>query len=1121
MKRRNTLLLCMFMLAVAIAPRAWGQLSNYVFMSGSGTAVDVGIGTAIFTGTPGGGYTYNGISSILPIGFTFNFSGTAYTTFSVNSNGLMRLGGSSVTSSGSNSLTGAPGYPVIAPYWDQLRVSGGVQGCGKPNVKYLTDGAAPNRRLTVEWRDLDMSAFSPRWVTFQARLYENGKIEFYYGRMSSCDVCNQGYGCTSGSATIGIAVSGADYMSITPFGGGASMSRVSPNDFFNLNGTSITNGELYSFIPCSVVLTGRTGAGNGGTATMANGDTFFNGFLTQVGSESTWLPFTQRMTDAACSGICTLTISGAASGDYFFGTPGTTFRTVNLAGGVLDTVGITFRPTVGGLRSAVLTVTGPGLTRTFNLGARAPLVNYTGILPQGGTSGMNTGDTLMANIVVQRRGSDCFTPFFLTDVSGAAQNIDYTLNDPSGQYSITPDVMISANGTTTPTICFSPINFGPQYATLTVNAGGEIRSFILAAISAAPGGDLRINNVAIDTTTQMFRHTFGCVGEEAVTIPVTMVNRGYNNFQIDAANFYLVDSVYGQGVPNYPYLRDNNGYLVPSYDYIVTEQPGVAPRAANTINFPIVVAQGQSRTIYITFIGQLAGKRFARAVFYTNGQSSSGIDTNGVLTEGVLSFNLFGRANSSKLSDRPGGTLPQGLVFSDVKLRSSEEKWYYLVNNGICPLRVSLDRMVLVSGDVDEFEIVQKPSSPSSNVDPVTNDLILAPGAVDSVLIRFTPIQIGSRRAGLRLATNDSTIQVPGITERGTYYADLYGSGKADLYGEGTDLGSALIGGDESEKTRGVVRFKNTRLNPVTIVSFTIEGLDSLDFGQDASKPWPVTPSTLDVGEDLELVVVFGPQAGGTPGPRIVTIRMITSSGDTVEARVRAIAGTRTISVTPNELNFGPIQSGKISRQSVTIKNTGTLMLKVTEVKGPTGTDFAVTNIERMELAPNQEELFEVTFAPTSAGQATATVDITSNATNGLQQVTLNGTATKAKGLFDDPSATTGRPIENADIALTADGLSVSGVDIVRAADGTTLFQSAPNPGRDIVEFSYSLPARSEVTLALYDAQGRLVRSIDAGLRQTGVTRVSANLAEVPAGVYFYRLTTGGHTLVRQMTIVR
>ena len=54
---------------------------------------------------------------------------------------------------------------------------------------------------------------------------------------------------------------------------------------------------------------------------------------------------------------------------------------------------------------------------------------------------------------------------------------------------------------------------------------------------------------------------------------------------------------------------------------------------------------------------------------------------------------------------------------------------------------------------VDEFEIVTKPSS---TVDPVKNDLVLAPGALDSVEIRFTPSHQGSRRAGLRLVTSDS-----------------------------------------------------------------------------------------------------------------------------------------------------------------------------------------------------------------------------------------------------------------------------------------------------------------------------------------------------------------------------
>ncbi len=1118
MRQCLSLLACLAVLALVATSHASAQLTNYVFSSGTGIQFDVSNGTSVYTGRSGsGGITYQSTGTF-PIGFTFNFAGTNYTQFSISVSGIMGLGPSVVTSSPYNGLQSSS-YPAIAPFWDNLRASGGVQGCGKPNVRYITTGVAPGRILIVEWTDMDMQWYTPAFGTFQARLYESGRIEFWYGRMSSCDVCNQFRGCVSTSATIGIANSSSDYMSVTPNGGGATMSRVSVNDYFNLNGTAIAIGEMYSFIPCTAKLTGRFGPGNGGTVTMANGDTFFSGFLTQVGSQSVYKPFDSRMSDGACAGSLTMTISGAASSDYYFGTPGTLSKVVNLGSGFVDTADITFKPTVGGLRPAVLTVTGPGLTRTFNLAGRAPLVNYTGNVPQGGTTGMNTGDTLFKGIPVPRHGSQCFTPFMLTDVSGASQFIDYTLVDPTGQYSISPDTTIGPYGVTTPRICFNPTRFGPQSATLTVNAGGEPRTFTLLAISAAPGGDLRVDGVPLDTASQMFRNVFSCAGEQAITIPVNMVNTGYNDFQINKIEFYRIDSVYGQGTPRYPYLRDSRGALIPSEDYVLTTQPGVAPLKKNVVTLPIVVPQGTSRTIYMTFVGHEAGKRFARAVIRTNGQSSSGYDTTGLLIEGILSFDLYGRGSSSRLSDRVDGGLPQAITFGDIKLKNSVDATLPIVNNGVCPLRINLDQMAIVAGDVEEFEVVTKPSS---NVDPVTHDLLLAPGASDNITLRFHPIQVGSRRAGLRLVTNDSTIEIPGVTERGVYYVDLYGTGKADLYGEGTDISPALIGGGAPEHTFGTVRFKNTRSNPVQIDSLYIEGADAADFTPSSLKGWPTFPHMLDPGENFELEVEFAPQSTGQPGNREIWVVMITSSGDTVRAKVRSVAGTRTILVSPLFLNFGTLTSGKEARQTVTIKNDGTLPLKITGLNLASGVDFRYTNLTRMELAPGQSEFLEVTYEPSGPGAASTTLDIQSNGTNGTQSVQLSGTAVRTRGRIDDPSVTLGggTPGLQEEVVGMAENLSVSGVVGVRSSEGIMLFQNKPNPGRGLVEISYILPQRADATLSLYDNQGRLVRVIDAGIRPAGTTSVQVDVTGLAAGVYHYRLITGGTVLARQLNVV-
>jgi Abnormal spindle-like microcephaly-assoc'd, ASPM-SPD-2-Hydin/Secretion system C-terminal sorting domain len=1124
MKKVHPLLVGVLIALALSATSAFGQL-NYTFRMGNGANIDVTAGTILFDGAgqsgSGQGGFVNAVQGNLPIGFTFNFNGTDYTEFSVSSNGIMGLGSSWVTWDGYNWLMNAGNPPILAPFWDQLRVSGGVQGCGQPRVSYMTGGAAPSRYLVVEWREVDLVYRSPRWGTFQARLYEGSNtIEFYYSRMDPCDGCGQGYGCANTSASIGIAADASNFMSVTPQGASADVSTSSPNDYVDVLSTQIGDNSLYVFNPCNLILTGLAGPGNGGTLALNDGDTFFNNTVVQMGGSQTFTPFWSRMSDILCTGNLTMWIEGPDAADYYFGAPGNQFASISLDGGVRDTTAITFTPTGTGLRNATLTVTdGGSFVRTFNLAAYTPNVSYIGHIPEGGTAGMTTGDTLLMGKIVQRRGSQSFSPFTLLNVSPVDQFIDFEIYDPLGQYTIDPDGTLEAGGSTTPMITFAPTGFGPQPAMLTVNAGGEIRTFILNAISAAPGGDLSIGALVLDSNATLLTNTHACVGEQITSMLVTIRNTGYNDFIINGADFYRIDTTYGQGRPRYPFVRDAQGELIASADYVLTTVPNVAPSSSNQVVFPMVVPEGGTATFYITFTAQQPGKRFARAFIRTNGESRSGNDTDGVLTEGIVSFDLYGRGTGSRLSDNPGGGLPKAIVFPETHVGSTSDKQLVLYNPGECVLRVSLPFMDIVSGDVDEFTVVQKPSA---SIDPVTGDLLLAPGATETVTLRFKPRQHGSRRAGLRLMTNDSTIQIPGITERGVYYIDLYGPGKADIYAEDVDFGDALIGGTGPDQVRKPVRLKNTLNGPIVITRIIFDGVDTSEFKPDGTPGWPTLPIILNGGQEINLGVVFGPVAGGQPGPRVVMVKLVTEKGDTIQARLTGVAGTRTVAVTPTTVNLGPITLGKQARQAITITNSGTMTLTLQAPTLSAGSDFSIGNLPRLVIAPGQTEFLEVTYTPQTPGGSNATLTIPSNATGGPVQVNLNGTATKTKLVVVDPSQTVRREdvIDHGTLGR-AENLNVTGVTGETIANGMALYQSVPNPARDEVEIGYRLGTAGDVRLELYDGAGRLLKVLDAGHRQEGEQRVRVDVRSLTNGVYHYRLNAGGSTLVRTLSIVR
>ena len=88
-----------------------------------------------------------------------------------------------------------------------------------------------------------------------------------------------------------------------------------------------------------------------------------------------------------------------------------------------------------------------------------------------------------------------------------------------------------------------------------------------------------------------------------------------------------------------------------------------------------------------------------------------------------------------------------------------------------------------------------------------------------------------------------------------------------------------------------------------------------------------------------------------------------------------------------------------------------------------------------------------------------------------------------------------------------------------------TLEPAAPNPFRALTTFRYAAPTPTPVTMAIYDAGGRMVRPLDDRVI-TGPGAVTwdgktASGARAPAGVYFFRLMPGnGQEEVRRVTLV-
>ncbi len=210
------------------------SITNYTFTASSDTFNPLSGGTS-----PGltGGTVNDGWFNAIPIGFTFWYMGTAYTTLSASTNGWMTFGQNISNAATSNLLATGGTRPVVAPLWDNLDLVAAT------NFSYKTSGTAPNRIFTAEWLNVEWSSSATSaCISFQVKLYEaNGKIEFTYRPEAGS--------LASASASIGITAAGTgagNYLSLN--GSGTSPTASSTSETTNISAKP-ADGQTYAFTP--------------------------------------------------------------------------------------------------------------------------------------------------------------------------------------------------------------------------------------------------------------------------------------------------------------------------------------------------------------------------------------------------------------------------------------------------------------------------------------------------------------------------------------------------------------------------------------------------------------------------------------------------------------------------------------------------------------------------------------------------------------------------------------------------------------------------------------------------------------------------------------------------------
>lgn len=1101
--------------------------SEYSFSAGTSPYNSI-VGTLVIAGNATGApsiFNENEAAGPFAIGFDFEFGCNVYTQFSVTSAGYLTLGGAAPVNQNVNNLTSAPRYPLITPFWDHQHyynayaaagcTSGIIEDVG---VEYLLSGTAPNRVLTVEWKTnlggdnpYFITCTEPSMHTYQVRLYEgSNRIVLHYNTMVVPGNAN-----ATSSASIGIANGSNDFISVTP-GTTSTASSTTANNAFNNRNFGIPAETEYTFTPNKLVLTGRTGAGNEGVADPEDGDVLLGEVLQPVAVERGYTPLNLRKACAAASLPVTMTITGLQASEYTFAANGTQTWSTTLTTDPAIAPQINFRPLGGGVRSALLTITNQITSESVSFvlaGEGAPRIRWIGNVAQGGTATMADGDALLEGKQVIFGTSETFTPFTLENILDPSivapfAGVTYTLVDPNGNYSITPtSASLDGGETSTPEITFNAQGVvGVQEATLVVTADGETRTFLLRAFNAAPGGELFVSGTRVNSTNPLMVDRTVCVGEQVISLEVTAVNTGTGDFIVDGLDAFLTETEIRQGVPSYPLLRDEFGQPIPAQDYFLTIAPGVAPKRNNQPFDRLVVPEGQSRIFYLNMIPDRPMKRYAQLYFYTNGFNVNDPDVNGVPTRGVVRSDAFASGQGSWLAGANSAQRPSPIIFNPTEVRESSRMTAMLHNGGDCDLRISRSDLRFQSGDLSEFSLISiLPNTAMSG-----DDYVIPPGGSDSVVVEFKPKNYGSRRATIRLVTNDSTLGDNQTVEYGAYYWDIFGVGKVGLEARDLRLPPAVIDGESS---RGFVVLENTSTANVEIESIMVEG-GTGEIDEDPTHAWPVLPHILAPGEKLPLWVELVPDGTLGAGERAAEVVVQIRGGDQVRARVRGYVGTRTISVQPGSLFVGlQIPVGEVARGNIIVINTGTLPVRLDNpvlVESVPG-EYLLSPIVRRVLEPGQSEILEVTYLPQVTGVSGGNVTFSSNATNGAQVVTLGGEGT---------STHQGDGVGGAEMNPVA-GENLSRGTANAAGANISINSVVPNPARDVSTVQYQLPRSGNAELAVYDLNGRLVSTLASGVLDKGEHTAVIDLEGLSSGRYYLRLTLGTDVFSQPLDIAK
>ena len=151
-------------------------------------------------------------------------------------------------------------------------------------------------------------------------------------------------------------------------------------------------------------------------------------------------------------------------------------------------------------------------------------------------------------------------------------------------------------------------------------------------------------------------------------------------------------------------------------------------------------------------------------------------------------------------------------------------------------------------------------------------------------------------------------------------------------------------------------------------------------------------PVTIAAGQQASFTVKYAPASAGSASGSVSIVSNAPSSPLVVSLAGSGTAAQPQLTVSPASVSFGNVAAGSSGSQTVTLTNNGNATLTISQFSA-SGAPFTVTGVSLpITISAGSSASVTSVFTPTSAGAATGSISVVSNAPGGLSAIPLSGT---------------------------------------------------------------------------------------------------------------------------------